>query len=80
MLSCGMVRPLYKPLMHRWLKVLFAAGRLSHPDMPEQKKSGNPVYAPSAVAANGGKFRQLPGEPGYQTVSTRADSAANLLL
>jgi len=28
-----------------------------------------PVYAPSAIAARGGKFRFLPGTPGYVTVS-----------
>ena len=27
-----------------------------------------PVYAPSAVSARGGKFRFLPGAPGYVTV------------
>ena len=47
-----------------------SVGRVAHPDMPEQKAAGTPVYAPSAIAAKGGKFRQLPGEPGYVTVST----------
>ena len=28
-----------------------------------------PVYAPSAISARGGKFRFLPGSPGYVTVS-----------
>ena len=28
-----------------------------------------PVYAPSAISARGGKFRFLPGNPGYVTVS-----------
>ena len=28
-----------------------------------------PVYAPSAIPARGGKFRFLPGTPGYVTVS-----------
>ncbi|KAJ7589675.1 hypothetical protein C8J56DRAFT_826910, partial [Mycena floridula] len=46
---------------------LWHLGRASHPDMPEQVASGTPVYAPSAIAAQGGKFRQLPGEPGYVT-------------
>ncbi|KAJ7582303.1 hypothetical protein C8J56DRAFT_1005980 [Mycena floridula] len=32
-------------------------GRASHPDMPEQMAAGTP----------GGKFRQLPGQPGYVT-------------
>ncbi|KAF7364116.1 Artemisinic aldehyde Delta(11(13)) reductase [Mycena sanguinolenta] len=40
-------------------------GRANHPDAPEQVASGVPVYAPSAIAARGGKFRFIPGEPGY---------------
>ncbi|KAJ3535152.1 hypothetical protein NMY22_g6610 [Coprinellus aureogranulatus] len=46
---------------------LWHLGRVSHPDAPEQKLAGTPVYAPSAIAARGGKFRFLPGEPGYVT-------------
>jgi len=38
--------------------------------MKEQIAAGTPVYAPSAIAARGGKFCQLPGEPGYVRVST----------
>jgi 2,4-dienoyl-CoA reductase-like NADH-dependent reductase (Old Yellow Enzyme family) len=34
---------------------LWHLGRVSHPDMEEQKKAGVPVYGPSAVAARGGK-------------------------
>jgi hypothetical protein len=30
-----------------------------------------PVPGPSAIAANGGKFRELPGQPGYVTVRLR---------
>lgn len=52
----------------------FVVGRASHPDMPEQLASGQPVYAPSAIAAKGGKFRQLPGQPGYVTVSSVSSS------
>ncbi|KAF7294732.1 Oxidored-FMN domain-containing protein [Mycena indigotica] len=40
-------------------------GRVSHPDAPEQIAAGEPVYAPSAISARGGKFRFLPGKPGY---------------
>lgn len=29
-----------------------------------------PVPGPSAIAAQGGRFRQLPGEPGYVAVSS----------
>ncbi|PPQ87188.1 hypothetical protein CVT25_015018 [Psilocybe cyanescens] len=43
-------------------------GRALHPDAPLQKLSGLPVYAPSAIKARGGKFRALPGTPGYVTV------------
>ncbi|KAJ7580244.1 hypothetical protein C8J56DRAFT_896829 [Mycena floridula] len=46
---------------------LWHFGRTAHPDMPEQIAAGRPVYAPSAIAAKGGKFRQLPGAPGYVT-------------
>ncbi|KAJ8591529.1 FMN-linked oxidoreductase, partial [Rhizopogon salebrosus TDB-379] len=46
---------------------LWHLGRVSHPDAPEQKASGTPVYGPSAKAARGGKFRFLPGQPGYVT-------------
>ncbi|KAJ4465266.1 hypothetical protein C8J55DRAFT_528841 [Lentinula edodes] len=42
-------------------------GRVSHPKAPEQIASGQPVYGPSAIAARGGKFRFLPGTPGYVT-------------
>jgi len=46
---------------------LWHVGRVAHPDAPEQKLAGVPVYAPSAVSARGGKFRFLPGVPGYVT-------------
>ncbi|KAE9396069.1 FMN-linked oxidoreductase [Gymnopus androsaceus JB14] len=52
---------------------LWHLGRVSHPDAPEQIASGVPVYAPSAIAARGGKFRFLPGEPGYVTPTTIDD-------
>ncbi|KAG1751714.1 hypothetical protein EDB19DRAFT_2035778 [Suillus lakei] len=46
---------------------LWHLGRVSHPDAPEQKASGMPVYGPSGISARGGKFRFLPGQPGYVT-------------
>ncbi|KAG2131640.1 hypothetical protein DEU56DRAFT_453182 [Suillus clintonianus] len=46
---------------------LWHLGRVNHPDAPEQKASGMPVYGPSGIAARGGKFRFLPGQPGYVT-------------
>ncbi|KAJ6500547.1 hypothetical protein C8R45DRAFT_1122543 [Mycena sanguinolenta] len=46
---------------------LWHLGRLSHPDAPEQIAAGVPVYGPSAISARGGKFRFLPGSPGYVT-------------
>ncbi|KAF9009977.1 FMN-linked oxidoreductase [Cyathus striatus] len=52
---------------------LWHLGRVSHPDAPEQKLAGVPVYAPSAVAAQGGRFRHLPGEPGYATPTAVED-------
>ncbi|KAJ7718650.1 hypothetical protein B0H16DRAFT_1433291 [Mycena metata] len=44
---------------------LWHLGRVAHPDAPEQIAAGVPVYAPSAISARGGKFRFLPGAPGY---------------
>jgi len=44
---------------------LWHVGRVAHPDMPLQKKFGKPVSAPSPIAARGGKFRTVPGQPGY---------------
>ncbi|KAJ6456087.1 hypothetical protein C8R45DRAFT_1111088 [Mycena sanguinolenta] len=46
---------------------LWHVGRAGHPDCPEQIAAGVPVYAPSAIAARGGKFRFLPGQPGFVT-------------
>ncbi|KAJ7771651.1 flavoprotein NADH-dependent oxidoreductase [Mycena metata] len=46
---------------------LWHLGRVSHPDAHEQIAAGVPVYAPSAISARGGKFRFLPGVPGYVT-------------
>ncbi|KAF7340099.1 Artemisinic aldehyde Delta(11(13)) reductase [Mycena venus] len=46
---------------------LWHLGRLNHPEAPEQIASGEPVYAPSAIAARGGKFRYLPGTVTYTT-------------
>ncbi|KAJ7494496.1 hypothetical protein B0H11DRAFT_2227908 [Mycena galericulata] len=42
-------------------------GRCTHPDAEEQIAAGVPVYAPSAIAARGGKFRYIPESPGYVT-------------
>ncbi|KAF5356476.1 hypothetical protein D9757_012472 [Collybiopsis confluens] len=52
---------------------LWHLGRTSHPDAPEQKAAGVPVYAPSAISARGGKFRFISGEPGYVTPSAIDD-------
>lgn len=46
-----------------------AVGRAGNSEMPEQIAAGGPILGPSAVAAKGGKFRTLAGEPGYSTVS-----------
>ena len=40
---------------------LWHIGRVAHPLL----QSGRPNVAPSALAAKGGKFRQLEGKPGY---------------
>ncbi|KAJ6492036.1 hypothetical protein C8R45DRAFT_867538 [Mycena sanguinolenta] len=55
---------------------LWHLGRLSHPDAPQQVAAGVPVYAPSALSARGGKFRFLPGEPGYVKPTELADPTA----
>lgn len=52
---------------------LWHVGRVAHPDAPEQKLAGTPVYAPSAIAARGGKFRHIPGIPGYVTPTAVED-------
>ncbi|EKM51954.1 uncharacterized protein PHACADRAFT_165282 [Phanerochaete carnosa HHB-10118-sp] len=52
---------------------LWHVGRVAHPDMPEQKKAGKPVPGPSAISARGGKFRTLPGKPGYVTPTAIED-------
>jgi len=57
---------------------LWHVGRVGHPDAPEQKAAGGPVYAPSAISARGGKFRFIPGEPGYVT-PTEIDDPTKLI-
>ncbi|KIL64840.1 hypothetical protein M378DRAFT_11189 [Amanita muscaria Koide BX008] len=52
---------------------LWHVGRASHPDAPQQILAGVPVYAPSAISARGGKFRFLPGAPGYVTPTELPD-------
>ena len=42
---------------------LWHIGRVAHPLLQD----GRPNVGPSAIAANGGKFRQLEGVPGYVT-------------
>ncbi|KAG8910372.1 hypothetical protein FRC01_006371 [Tulasnella sp. 417] len=48
---------------------LWHVGRIAHKDMPEQKKSGNPVQGPSPVAARGGEGQYarfgMPKEDGH---------------
>lgn len=46
---------------------LHHVGRVAHPGTRVQRESGQPVPGPSAVAARGGKFRNVPGAPGYTT-------------
>ncbi|KAF7318365.1 Oxidored-FMN domain-containing protein [Mycena chlorophos] len=52
---------------------LWHLGRVSHPDAPQQKKAGVPVYGPSAISARGGKFRFIEGGPGYVTPTAIPD-------
>ncbi|KAM0323525.1 hypothetical protein ACHAQA_008806 [Verticillium albo-atrum] len=44
---------------------LHHVGRVAHPGTRVQRESGQPVPGPSDVAARGGKFRNVPGAPGY---------------
>ncbi|KAF7353747.1 Artemisinic aldehyde Delta(11(13)) reductase [Mycena venus] len=64
------VRILFQSL---FILQLWHLGRANHPDAPEQIASGVPVYAPSAIAARGGKFKYLPGTPGYVTPTELPD-------
>ncbi|THU90444.1 flavo protein NADH-dependent oxidoreductase [Dendrothele bispora CBS 962.96] len=57
---------------------LWHLGRSDHPDAPEQIASGQPVYGPSAIAARGGKFRHIPGQPGYVT-PTEIDDPSTII-
>ncbi|KAJ6626993.1 FMN-linked oxidoreductase [Mycena sp. CBHHK59/15] len=59
---------------------LWHLGRISHPDAPEQIAAGEPVYAPSAISARGGKFRFLPGKPGYVTPTEIPDPSTLIAL
>ena len=44
---------------------LHHVGRVAHPGTRVQREIAKPVPGPSAVAARGGKFRNVPGGPGY---------------
>ncbi|KAG6888955.1 hypothetical protein C0992_006948 [Termitomyces sp. T32_za158] len=57
---------------YRGKPIVLSVGRVAHPEAPEQKLAGTPVYGPSAIAARGGKFRHIPGIPGYVTVRPTA--------
>lgn len=46
---------------------LHHVGRVAHPGTRVQRELGQPVPGPSAVAARGGKFRNVAGAPGYTT-------------
>ncbi|KII89062.1 hypothetical protein PLICRDRAFT_40702 [Plicaturopsis crispa FD-325 SS-3] len=59
---------------------LWHTGRVAHPDAPEQKLAGIPVYAPSAKAAAGGKFRFIEGVPGYVTPTEVEDPSTLVAL
>ena len=53
-------------LKNPWLIIqLHHVGRVAHPGTRVQRESGQPVPGPSDVAARGGKFRNVPGGPGY---------------
>ncbi|KAJ7611626.1 hypothetical protein FB45DRAFT_312665 [Roridomyces roridus] len=55
-------------------------GRCLHPDAPEQIASGQPVWGPSAIAARGGSFRFLPGNPGFVTPTELDEANINTII
>ncbi|KAJ3805855.1 hypothetical protein F5876DRAFT_91324 [Lentinula aff. lateritia] len=59
-------------------QIIWHLGRVSHPEAPEQIASGQASPGPSAIAARGGKFRFLPGTPGYVT-PTEIDDPMKLI-
>lgn len=61
------------------LKLCLLVGRAAHPEAEQQKLAGVPVYAPSAISARGGKFRTIPGAPGYVTVRAHLSSNSHSL-
>ncbi|KAL2802456.1 hypothetical protein BJX63DRAFT_440932 [Aspergillus granulosus] len=52
---------------------LLHPGRIAHPEAYAQRQTGQPVVAPSPIAARGGKFRNVPGGPGYVVPSAIKD-------
>jgi len=52
---------------------LWHVGRVAHPGYELQKATGKPVPGPSAIAARGGAFHDLPGNPGYITPTAIED-------
>jgi 2,4-dienoyl-CoA reductase-like NADH-dependent reductase (Old Yellow Enzyme family) len=46
---------------------LHHVGRIAHSGTRIQRESSLPVPAPSAVGARGGRYRNVPGAPGYVT-------------
>ena len=44
---------------------LHHVGRVAHPGTRVQRESGKAVPGPSDVPARGGRFRNVPGAPGY---------------
>ncbi|KAH7118337.1 hypothetical protein EDB81DRAFT_667847 [Dactylonectria macrodidyma] len=57
---------------------LHHVGRVAHPGTRVQRGSGQPVPGPSAIAARGGKFRNVPGAPGY-VVPTPIDDPEKII-
>ncbi|KAJ5256832.1 hypothetical protein N7478_012936 [Penicillium angulare] len=57
---------------------LHHVGRVAHPGTRVQRESGQPVPGPSAIAARGGKFRNVPGAPGY-TVPTPIEDPQQII-
>lgn len=59
---------------------LHHVGRVAHPGTRVQRESGQPVPGPSDVAARGGKFRNVPGGPGYEKPTPIKDPQQIIML
>ncbi|TDZ15094.1 Flavin oxidoreductase hxnT [Colletotrichum orbiculare MAFF 240422] len=63
-------------------KIVFQAwhaGRCQHDEMPAMKDHGRSVVAPSAIPADAGKYRDLPGKPGHTRSVIAIDNPSDIV-